>query len=113
MKAPAPPEVCAVKLALRRMSRRTRDARKEWYAVRDFFNKGTDWLAEHGKGEYAVPEAWDIQAVTVEMWACERSLAQWAERWREVRDAREALPVAERWSLADLEKWARAQGDQP
>lgn len=45
------------------------------------------------------------------MWATERTLAQWAERWREVLAAREAMPVAERWNLAALEKWARAQGD--
>ena len=102
-----------VKLSMRQASRRARDARKEWYAVRAFFNKGTDWLAVHSKGEYAVPEAWDIQAVTVEMWAAERTLAQCAERWREVLAAREAMPVAERWNLAALEKWAQAQGDQP
>lgn len=60
-----------------------------------------------------LPEAWDIQAVTVEMWAAERALAQWAERWREILAAREAMPVAERWNLAALEKWAQAQGDQP
>ena len=35
VKPPAPPEVCALKLALRRMSREAREARKEWYAARD------------------------------------------------------------------------------
>lgn len=104
MKASAPPEVCAVKLALRQASHSARDARKAWYAA-----KVVCALAEAVHLTHSDLEAGDIGITTIKMWAAERALAQWAERWREVLAAREALPVAERWNLAALEKWAQAQ----
>ena len=100
MKAPAPPEVCAVKMALRTADAQARYARKRWYA---------------GREEYATrPNTISMVAIgslTTAMWTAETTLAAAATEWREVLATREALPVAERWNLAALEKWAQAQGD--
>lgn len=104
MKAPAPPEVSAVKMTLRTADAQARYARKRWYAWRE------DTASVAGVWSRQLKAA--VADLTERMWAAERALAAGAQRWREVLAARESMPVAERWSLADLEKWARAQGDQ-
>lgn len=103
MKPPAPPDVCEVKLTLRRLDREAREARKHWYAARE------DTASVAGVWSRQLKAA--VADLTERMWAAERALAAGAQRWREVLAARESMPVAERWSLADLEKWARPQGD--
>lgn len=84
-------------MTLRTVAKTTREVRLRWYALR--------------AQPPSVTPPLDIGATTSEMWAAERALAGQAARWREVLAARDALPVAERWSLAALEKWAQAQGD--
>ena len=102
MKPPAPPEVCAVKMTLRTADAQARYARKRWYAWREEYATRPDTISMVAIG-----------SLTTAMWAAEATLAVAAAEWREVLAAREALPVAERWNLAELEKWAQAQGDQP
>lgn len=86
---------------MRRSSRVARDARKDWYVAR------RDTHLTTGEWPWQLKSA--VADITEAMWAAERVLSQWAERWREVLAAREAMLVAERWNLAELEKWAQAQ----
>lgn len=100
MKVLAPPEVCAVKMTLRTADAQARYARKRWYAWREKYATRPDTISMVAIG-----------SLTTAMWTAEATLATAAAKWREVLATREAMPVAERWNLADLEKWARAQGD--
>jgi hypothetical protein len=43
------------------------------------------------------------------MWDADAELLTAAEKWREVLAERNAMPVADRWDLAALERWAVAQ----
>ena len=57
----------------------------------------------HEPREHAIGE------LTAELWAAEQALAEAASGWRQVLAERDALPVAERWSLIAMEHWASAQ----
>ena len=89
-------------MALRTADAQACYARKRWYAWRKEYATRPDTISMVAIG-----------SLTTAMWAAERTLSQWAERWRECLAARDAMPVAERWNLAALEKWAQAQGDLP
>ena len=102
MKAPAPPEVCAVKMALRTADAQACYARKRWYAWRKEYATRPDTISMVAIG-----------SLTTAMWTADAALTTAATEWRKVLAAREEMPVAERWNLAALEKWAQAQGDQP
>jgi hypothetical protein len=89
----------AAKMALRAADRAAREARKAWTAERAAA-RGQHWGRED-------PEK--IGDLTYAMWSAEAHLAACAAAWRVVLAEREAMPVAGRWSLMGLDKWARAQ----
>ncbi len=99
MNPPAPPEVCAVKMTLRIADAQARYARKRWYAWREEYATRPDTVSMTAIG-----------SLTTAMWTAEAALAAAATEWRNVLAERAAaMPVAERWNLAALEKWAQAQ----
>ena len=93
-----PVHVRDAKIALRRASKAARSARIEWTNLRDRY-KADHWCVDDD----------DIAPATIKMWRAEAGLDRAAARWREVLDERAAMPVAERWDLAALERWAVAQ----
>ena len=98
---PAPDHVREVKTALRRAFKAAQEARKEWTGLRYLMSKATaDEQAMHAEA---------IGLYTLRMWAAENDLADHAVCWREVLAERAAMPVADRWDLAALERWAVAQ----
>lgn len=100
MKPQPPPHVRAAKLALRAASKAAREARARWYTWREEYAKRPDTISMIAVG-----------SLTAAMWTAEQTLAIEAANWRCVLAEREALPVAERWDLAALERWAQKQGD--
>ena len=92
-----PPRAVAAKTALREASRVAREARKQWTAVRDTYRFNRS------------PTTLDVGYFTRRMWAAENDLADHAARWRNILAERAAMPVADRWDLAALERWAVAQ----
>lgn len=94
----APENVREVKMLLRRLSAECREARKRYYELRERWRVTPD-------DEYAC-SAGHVANVVEGMWAAEYRLDRAAAHWRAIKDAREAMPVAERWSLRDLEAWA-------
>ena len=92
----------AVKLRLRAASKDATEARKEWTGLRFLMAK-----AEHEETRAMHAEA--IGIYTLRMWAADERLAAIAEEWRACLAARAAMPVADRWDLAALERWAVAQ----
>jgi hypothetical protein len=98
----------AAKMALRAADRAAREARLEWTTVR----------AAATRNEATIPVAfgaaagsWQVTAgvATLAMWSAEARFAACVATWRVVLAERESMPVADRWSLAGLDKWARAQ----
>lgn len=97
---PAPDHVREVKTALRRAFKVAQDARKELTGLRFLMSKATtDEQAAHAEA---------IGLYTLRMWNAEAALETAAARWREVLAERTAMPVADRWDLAALERWAAA-----
>ena len=93
MSEPTPLEHArAVKLRLRAADKVARDARKEWTDLRAMSD--VEWGVRR------------VHDATVEMWNTERDLASIAEEWRACLAARAAMPKAERWNLAGVERWA-------
>ena len=102
MKAPQPPaSATAARLAVKRASAACRAVRIRWNALRSDTINVLDIGHE--------PRALAIGDLTAELWAAEHALAEAAAGWRQVLAEREALPVAERWNLIDMERWASAQ----
>lgn len=96
MSKPLPPEhVRQVKTALRRADKAARAARLEWTTLRDIHKAG-------------VTPGGIVQA-TLRMWNTEADLEAAAAAWRLILAEHESMPVAERWDLAALERWAAAQ----
>ena len=50
-----------------------------------------------------------VTAYTLAMWCEDQDLAAIAEEWRACLAARAAMPAADRWDLAALERWAAKQ----
>lgn len=102
MKAP-PPLYSAMdaKLTVRRASVACRAVRIRWTTLR---NSLINVLAI---GDDAQKQA--IGELTVELWIAERALEEAAAGWRRALAEREALPVADRWNLVEMERWASAQ----
>ena len=98
-KPPPPSNAVAAKTALREASRVAREARKQWTEIRDIYRCNMS------------PTTMDVGYVTRRMWAAENDLADRAARWRNILAERTALPVADRWDLAALERWAVAQDE--
>lgn len=98
---PAPDHVREVKTALRSAFKAAQEARKEWTGLR--------FLMEKAKQEERVMHTEAIGVYTLRMWADEHALDIAAARWRDVLAERAALPVADRWDIAALERWAVAQ----
>lgn len=96
-----PVEARAARLAMRHASHRAREARKCWNDVRAATIAGMDIGHE--------PRELEIGAATVALWTCEVEQAEAAAAWRAALAAREALPVAARWNLVDMERWASSQ----
>ena len=103
MSEPTPLEHArAVKLRLRAASKKAAEARKFWTS---------------GRTQYGNPESHFgpgimrhmIGQMTIAMWDAETELAAVAEEWRACLAARAAMPAADRWDLAALERWAAAQ----
>lgn len=88
------------KAALRRASKAAQEARKEWTGLRLLMAKAT-------AGEQAM-HAEAIGTYTLRMWNAEAALETAVARWSDVLGERAAMPVAERWDLAALERWAVA-----
>ena len=105
-KTDAPEHVRAVKMELRALGVAEREVRKRWYELRT----AAKHTAENFPETYAAAarEHWraSIGAVTMELWAAEDARLEAAARWRLILAQREAMPVADRWNLADLEAWA-------
>ena len=89
----------AVKLRLRAASKSAAEARKEWTGLRLLMATALD-------DEARAMHAEAIGSYTLKMWAAERDLAAVAEEWRACLTARAAMPKAERWNLAGVERWA-------
>lgn len=100
-KPPPPDSAREVKMTLRKHARWAANARRDWTEVR----------AEHNSATFTVNAQADAQVghVTRVMWAAEVNFWDSVIRWREVLEERAAMPVAERWDLAALERWAAAQ----
>lgn len=103
----APPEVKAAKLELRRLGAEEREVRKRWTDAR----AGAMTTAASTGLRVDCYTASDLVAghvgvVTIALWAAEQAREQAAARWRLILAQREAMPVADRWNLADLEAWA-------
>lgn len=102
MKAPQPPSAAlAAKMAVRRASAACRAVRVRWNTLRSETISVLDLGHE--------PRALAIGDLTADLWAAEHALAEAAAGWRQVLAERDALPVAERWNLVDMERWASAQ----
>ena len=99
-KPPPPDHAREAKMTLRKHARWAANARRDWTEVR----------AEHSAA-FTVNAQADAQVghVTRVMWSAEANLRGSVIKWREVLDERAALPVADRWDLAALERWAVAQ----
>ena len=89
----------AVKLRLRAASKNAAEARKDWTGLRLLMAK-----AQHENTRAMHAEA--IGVHTLRMWGAEQALAAIAEEWRACLAARAAMPKAERWNLAGVERWA-------
>jgi hypothetical protein len=90
------------KMAMRAADRSAREARKEWTRLRGS-------LAAEAVDVATAVDMEVVGRVTLNMWRAEAQFAACAATWRDVLAEREAMPVADRWSLAGLDKWARAQ----
>lgn len=90
-----------VKRQLRRAGTFLREVRRRWYELRDATKAGLDIGHE--------PKVMQIGDLTAELWAAEADLADAAAAWRDALARRQALPVAERWDLAKMERWAAVQ----
>ena len=100
MSEPTPLEHArAVKLRLRAASKNAAEARKDWTGLRLLMAK-----AQHENTRAMHAEAIGIH--TLRMWGAEQALAAIAEEWRACLAARAAMPKAERWNLAGVERWA-------
>jgi hypothetical protein len=95
-KPPPPPRAVESKSTLREASRVAREARKQWTEMRSIYRCNR------------TPTTMDVGYATRRMWAAENDLADRAATWRNILDERKSLPVAERWDLAALERWAVA-----
>ena len=93
--------VSAVKLRLRAASKKTAEARKNWVSARTQCIDANYWTSTTMRDV--------VSDLTMDMWAAEHALAAIAEEWRACLAARAAMPVADRWDLAALERWAAAQ----
>jgi len=51
----------------------------------------------------------NLASTTIAMWSADLHLEAMAANWRAVLAERLALPTAERWDLAALQRWAAAQ----
>lgn len=101
VETPALAEARRVKLVLRKYAHACRETRKRWLALRE----KTRIAIQIGAGaDFEL-----VAQLTTELWTAEQNLADAAVLWRENLAAREALPVAERWNLVDMERWAQAQ----
>ena len=99
----------AIKLRLRAASKKATEARKEWTGLRLLMAAALD-------DEARAMHAEAIGSYTLKMWATERDLAAVAEEWRQCLTDRAAMPNAERWNLAGVERWASivdAMGTKP
>ena len=85
----------AVKLRLRAASKKAAEARKKWTNLRDRFAEVPSSIS-HAQ----------VTAYTLAMWCEDQDLAAIAEEWRACLAARAAMPKAERWNLAGVERWA-------
>ena len=104
-KTDAPEHVRAAKVELRALGVAERKVRKRWYNLR----ASTKHTIDNFPDTFAAArEHWraSIGAVTMELWAAENARLEAAARWRVILAQREAMPVADRWNLADLEAWA-------
>jgi hypothetical protein len=102
MKAPPPPvSAKEAKLTVHRASAACRAVRIRWTTLRASLSNVLD-LANG-------PQNQSIGELTAELWIAERVLAEAAAGWRRELAEREALPVADRWNLVDMERWASAQ----
>jgi hypothetical protein len=97
----------AAKLAMRAADRAARQARKTWTGARTMAGQ----IA--AEGEVTIQVEINVGAITLAMWSAEAQFAACVAAWRDVLAEREAMPVADRWSLAGLDKWARAQEAKP
>jgi len=98
MPKPLPPtRAREAKAALRRASKAAREATIAWTALRDRY-KRDHWCVDDD----------DICPATIAMWNADKQLESCTARWREVLAERAAMPVADRWDLAALERWAVA-----
>lgn len=102
MKAPQPPaSATAARLAVKRASAACRAVRIRWNALRSDTINVLDLGHE--------PRTLAISDLTADLWVAELALAEAAAEWRRVLAKRDALPVAERWNLIDMERWASTQ----
>lgn len=98
MPKPLPPARARdAKSALRRAGKAAREATIAWTTLRDIYKAGN---AGDSQG--------DIITATLRMWTAERELEIAVEWWGVILAERAAMPVAERWDLAALERWAVA-----
>lgn len=91
---PPPAHVREAKSDLRRASKAAREALFEWMVLRDIHKSGI------------TPDG--VVPATLRMWTAEAALGTAAARWRSILAERAAMPVADRWDLAALERWAVA-----
>jgi hypothetical protein len=101
VKAPPPASARDAKLTVRHASAACRAVRIRWTTLRDSLINVLD-LANGSQKQL-------IGELTAELWIAERVLAEAAAGWRKVLAERETLPIADRWNLVDMERWASAQ----
>ena len=91
----------AVKLRLRAASKKATEARKAWTSCR---SSALEILRHFSELDAATRE--DTLRTTLAMWTAEDELSDAAEQWRQCLADRAAMPKAERWNLAGVERWA-------
>jgi hypothetical protein len=100
--SPALARARASKLAMRAADRMAREARKAWTGLRGS-------LAAEPAIVSTMTDKEVVGRLTLAMWSAEVRFAACVDAWRLALSEREAMPVADRWSLVGLDKWARAQ----
>lgn len=122
MPKPLPPARARdAKSALRRAGKAAREATIAWTTLRDIYKAGNAgdsqgdiitatlrFLMSKAATDEQAAHAEAIGLYTLRMWNAEAALETAAARWREVLAERTAMPVADRWDLAALERWAAA-----
>lgn len=103
----APENAREAKVLLRKLSEECREARRRWHAAREAAPGEAAAVSLHMTSYCAGDlEAGRIGVLTFSMWQAEEKLQDAAALWRAILAVREAMPVAARWSLRDLEAWA-------